>query len=251
MAIIALNWETAHLHGDTWISQHRLRHRIFVERQAWSVPAYNNLEYDDFDTPAAVYLVRGDDQGRARGIARLIPTTRPYMVQTLWPDLLDHPAPADPSIWEATRFGCDRGLAPIQRSQIVGELICGCLEWALQLDIRTYLAVMPVWIFQQVLARSGCPIRYARPSRIMQRHHIAAAYIDVSPAVLATVRARTGIAGAVLDAEDAQCVLAKRGPRPSRGIIPEPPDPALPRCPPPLSGFGRCMEDGNAAQHPR
>ena len=41
-----------------WRISTRLRHRLFVERNGWQVPSHDGMEYDQFDTPAAVYLVR-------------------------------------------------------------------------------------------------------------------------------------------------------------------------------------------------
>jgi acyl homoserine lactone synthase len=45
---------------------HRLRYRLFIERQVWDVPTYNALEYDKFDTSAAKYLLWLDDSDAAR-----------------------------------------------------------------------------------------------------------------------------------------------------------------------------------------
>ncbi len=53
--IDVLTWENAHFYGSALASQHRLRYRLFVERQGWDVPCYQGMEYDQFDTPAAVY----------------------------------------------------------------------------------------------------------------------------------------------------------------------------------------------------
>lgn len=198
MTIICLDWETAHHYGEAWISHHRLRHRLFVERQAWQVPTYNRLEYDQFDTPAAKYLVWLDGRGQARGVARLIPTTRPYMVEALWPDLVAGDLPHTAAIWEATRFGCDRNLDPMTRRAVVSELICGCQEYGLANGIESYLGVMPTAIFKHVIAGAGCPVTYAGPTRRMERHEIAAAYIDVSPQTLAEVRKRGSLRHPVL-----------------------------------------------------
>ncbi len=74
MSGVCLDWETAHVHGEAWISHHRLRHRLFVKRQNWEVPSYNSLEYGEFDTPAAKYLLWLDEKGQARATTRLIPT---------------------------------------------------------------------------------------------------------------------------------------------------------------------------------
>jgi acyl homoserine lactone synthase len=78
MATICLAWDTIHLHGEAWISHHRLRHRAFVERQGWDVPSCRGIEYDSFDTPEARYVLWSMARARACGSGRLIPTqTRP------------------------------------------------------------------------------------------------------------------------------------------------------------------------------
>ncbi|MGF1611298.1 MAG: acyl-homoserine-lactone synthase [Kiloniellales bacterium] len=198
MTVVCLDWERVHLHGAAWISHHRLRYRLFVERQCWEVPSYNGLEYDQFDTPAAKYLLWLDREGSARGITRLIPTTRPYMVKTLWPDLIDGVAPESPSIWEATRFGCDRDLEPHLRRRVVAEMICACQEFGIARGLRGYLGVMPLSIFRQVIAAAGCPLEQLGPVRRLGRHSAAAAYIHVSSEILAIVRRQTGLNGPVL-----------------------------------------------------
>jgi N-acyl-L-homoserine lactone synthetase len=199
MRTIALTWETAHQHGQAWISHHRLRYRMFVERQRWNVPSYRQLEYDQFDTPAATYILVVDDQNRTLGTTRLIPTTRPYMVETLWPDLVDTALPHLPSIWEASRFGCDRDLDALNRRQVIAYLIQSCQEFGLLNDIKRYLGVMPTWIFKHVIAAHGCPVAFLRPRPVLSSQKIEAAYIDVSPSVLDIVRQHTGLDEALIE----------------------------------------------------
>ncbi|MBV8753564.1 MAG: hypothetical protein JO309_01650 [Pseudonocardiales bacterium] len=199
MSIACLSWETAHLHGEAWISHHRLRHRLFVDRQNWRVPTYNGLEYDRFDTPAARYILWLDRFGQARGVARLLPTTEPYMIETLWPDLVDGPLPRSHAVWEATRFGCDCFLDPQARRRIVAELICGCLEFAIAQGISRYIAAMPLGIFERVIRAAGCPVAILGPTRRMERLNVAAAYVDASAEILAGVRARTRVDRPVLE----------------------------------------------------
>lgn len=199
MMTVIISWESAHLYGEAWISHHRLRHQIFVDRQSWNIPTYNGLEYDEFDTPSARYVLWIDSAGRARGVARLLPTTRPYMVKSLWPDLLQRELPETETIWEATRFGCDQSLDPATRRRVVTELICGCLEFGLTNGIHQYLSVMPVAVLTHIIANAGCKIAIQAPRFRMGRHDVAAAYLDVSPAILAEVRARAGIRHPVLN----------------------------------------------------
>lgn len=199
MRTLAVTWETAHQHGEAWISHHRLRYKMFVERQRWTVPTYRQIEYDEFDTPAATYILTVDDQYRALGTTRLIPTTRPYMVESLWPELVDTELPHCDAIWEASRFGCERDLDAASRRRVVAELILGCQEFGIAKGISQYLGVMPPPIFKYVIAANGCPVTQLGPAPRLHRHEVAAAYIDVSPATLEAVRRHTGIRNAVLE----------------------------------------------------
>jgi acyl homoserine lactone synthase len=59
--------------------------------------------------------------------------------------------------------------------------------------ISRYLGVMPPWIFRHVIAAHGCPVSPLGPTLKLQGHNIEAAFIDVSPSVLETVRRHTGM----------------------------------------------------------
>jgi N-acyl-L-homoserine lactone synthetase len=201
MVTVSITWANAHQHGEAWISHHRLRYRMFVERQKWTVPSYNQIEYDEFDTPAATYILTVDEHYRTLGTMRLIPTTRPYMVESLWPALVDTELPHCDSVWEASRFCCDRDLDAASRRQVVAQSILGCLEFGIANGISKYLGVMPVQIFKNVIAANQCPVDRAGPTLRQSGHSIAAAYIDVSPSILEAVRRHTGIRTAVLEPE--------------------------------------------------
>jgi N-acyl-L-homoserine lactone synthetase len=199
MRTLAVSWETVHQHGEAWISHHQLRYRMFVKRQKWSVPNYRHIEYDEFDTPAATYILVVDDQNHALGTTRLIPTTRPYMVKSLWPDLTELELPQSDSIWEASRFGCDREIDSITRRDVVAHLILGCQEFGVANGISSYLGVMPTWVFKYVISANGCPVTYIGPTLRQYGHEIVAASIDVSPSTLEAVRCQTGVRHALLE----------------------------------------------------
>lgn len=198
LAVICLNWENAHLHGEAWISHHRLRHRLFVERQGWEVPTVRGMEHDQFDTPAAQYLLWVDNKGMTQGVARLLPTTRPYMVQQLWPDLVPGELPKSDSVWEATRFGCDQTLSPVVRRRAVAEILCAMQEYGLEHGIDRYLAVMAERLLKCVVVKAGCRITVLGPQRTFGRLATVAAYLTVAPDVLDELRRRAAIRGPVL-----------------------------------------------------
>jgi acyl homoserine lactone synthase len=198
VTIVCLSWETAHLHGDAWISHHRLRHRLFVERQGWDVPSYKGMEHDEFDTPAAQYLLWMDDAGETRGVARLLPSTQPYMLEKLWPDLISGEPPHADSIWEATRFGCDQSLRLSTRRKAVAEILCAMQEFGVLHGIKRYLAVMPMRLLKCVVVKAGCPVEVLGPGRMVGRFPTVAAYLTVSADVLCELRQRAGLGGPVL-----------------------------------------------------
>lgn len=83
----------------------RYRHRVFVEKLGWDVPSLDGIEADQFDRPDTVYVVGRNDQGHVCGCARLLPTTRPYLLGEVFPQLLNGlPPPASPDVWELSRF---------------------------------------------------------------------------------------------------------------------------------------------------
>ncbi|WP_197493269.1 acyl-homoserine-lactone synthase [Woeseia oceani] len=190
LTVVCLNWETASRHGERWIDHHRLRHRLFVERQGWDVPTYRGMEYDQFDTPAAQYLLWLDERGRTRGAVRLLPTVRPYMLQTLWPELINGTPPATDAVWEATRFGCDRTLDANRRRIAVTELLCAMQEFGMRRNIDRYLIVMSLPLLKRVVVNAGCEVTVLGPERILGKRPAAASYLTVSREVLAEMHRR-------------------------------------------------------------
>lgn len=195
--IDAITWKNAHLYGKALASQYQLRHRLFIERNGWGVPNFDGMEYDQYDTPAAVYLVWRDGMGEARGISRLIPTTRPYMIKDLWPHLVPQ-IPESETVWEATRFGVDLSLPPALKRRVAGELVLACLEFGLRRNISNYLVVMPALIIKRNIGGAGCAYRMLGRSSDVGSYPVAAASVEVSETSLLEARRRLNIPGPVL-----------------------------------------------------
>ncbi len=119
---------TAHLFQDALASQARLRYRVFVEQRGLPHTYHDGLEFDEFDTPAAVYLVWRDEAGIVRGMVRLLRTDRPYMLKSYWPHLVCGPLPASPDVWEITRVCVDKSVIPSIRRTVMPELLCAVAE---------------------------------------------------------------------------------------------------------------------------
>lgn len=198
--IDAITFETAHLLGDALPAAHRLRYRIFVERQKYEVPTHRNMEWDQFDTPAAVYLLWRDEEHAVRAVTRLIPTSMPYMIQQLWPDLVARDeVPQRDDVWEVTRLGVDRTLPPEQRARALGELVCAFAEFGLLNGINEYIFVTPEHVVDAALRRAGLYVRQLGDRRRLGSLPVIAARTAVTPTALANLQHCHGIAGSVLN----------------------------------------------------
>jgi len=70
------------------------RHEVFIEALGWQLPVENGLERDQFDRPDTLYVVAQDTCGSVCGCARLLPTTQAYLLDEVFPGLMNGlPAP--------------------------------------------------------------------------------------------------------------------------------------------------------------
>lgn len=194
-----VTWETAHLYGDAWIQHHKLRYDIFVKRQGWEIPVHNGIEYDQFDTPAATYLLSRGRTGAVNGITRLVPTTAPYMIDQVWPQWVKGDRPHDPRVWEGTRFGVSPELTAEERARVSGELVLACQEFGQIHGIESIWVLMPMLIIRRAIGQLGCPYEWMSDPQRIGMHKIAIARVEVSPHALARARDNLGIHHSVLN----------------------------------------------------
>ena len=197
--IEAMNFETAHFAGDALPAMFRLRYQVFIERERYEVPSYNDMEWDQFDNPAAHYLLRRDEQGRADGVARLIPTTERYMVKELWPDLVDgQHLPSQPDVWELTRVGVRPGLDATERSRVHCDVLLGFFEFGLAYGIRSYILVTHMRIIREHFLNRGHSVKILGEPKRLGRVPVCAARLEVSMESLLRVRSYYGVTGPAL-----------------------------------------------------
>ncbi|MCR6630636.1 MAG: hypothetical protein NVV74_11625 [Magnetospirillum sp.] len=201
--IDCFTYEDAHLFGDALASQFRLRHKVFIERQGWGVPNWRGMEYDQYDTPAAVYCVWRDEESHVRGVARLAPTTVPYMIRDLWPDLVtEEPLPCAPHIWESTRLGIDHDLPKETRRRVLSELVLAYLEASLRYGVEGLIGIGYAWCWEHSFSRQGWPVRRMGPDAAIDGEASYVGLLPVSAEILAAVRKSTGIHHPVLRTAD-------------------------------------------------
>ena len=86
----------------------QFRHVFFVDGLKWhALRRADSRDVDQFDVPGIAHIV-GVDQGQVFSYSRLRPTTRPHLLDTIYPQMLEgNPEPVGPNIWEWTRCAVD------------------------------------------------------------------------------------------------------------------------------------------------
>jgi N-acyl-L-homoserine lactone synthetase len=129
------------------------RKSVFVDLLKWDVPVLEGrFELDAFDDRHATYLIIADDDGDHLGSARLLPTTRPHILGTLFADLCAAPPPIGREVMEITRFCLSRRQNAASRRRTRNQLVTALARHALENGIRTYTGVAELAWLQQILA---------------------------------------------------------------------------------------------------
>src|SRR5260370_17439527 len=103
--ITVLSKENVGHDGSRLEQMHGLRKEVFSDRLGWSVTVSGDLEVDEYDALAPVYVLSVTAEGDVLGGVRLLPTIGPYMLRDTFASLLDDlEAPASELLWEASRF---------------------------------------------------------------------------------------------------------------------------------------------------
>lgn len=165
----------------------RYRHKVFVETLGWDVPTQMGMELDQFDRPDTVYVV-ARDQGRLVGVARLLPTSRPYLLDEVFPQLMNGtPPPKSEDVWELSRFAA-AGRQP-SSGQLSSSTAIGLLHAAQDCAVRhgaSRLIMVTALGVERLLRKAGFRAYRAGPPQIIDGQPVFACWIDL-PAAPGTV----------------------------------------------------------------
>ncbi|MEG3617508.1 acyl-homoserine-lactone synthase [Magnetovibrio sp. PR-2] len=195
LTVDIVTWANAHHYDDALAQSYKVRHRAFIEKQNWDVPHCHGMEYDTYDTPAAVYLLARNEFGNVLGLTRLIPTLRPYMLDEIWPNMLGkHAGTRQETIWEATRFAVDPTLDQEERSGVALAITQACLEFGLANGIQSYLVLSPLAILRRVIGPGGAGCEYTQlgDQEVFGRTRVMAAEVTVNAETLSNVKDKFG-----------------------------------------------------------
>lgn len=159
------------------------RHKIFIERLGWQLPAENGMERDQFDRTDTVYVIARDGKGAICGCARLLPTTGPYLLGDVFPNLLSgSPTPCDESIWELSRFAAASADAQPETAadsaRNTRALLAASIKIAMQHGARRLITVSPLGI-ERLLNRMGVHAHRAGPPVMIDGKPVFACWIEL------------------------------------------------------------------------
>lgn len=187
--------------GNPIVEQHRLRFETITKRQGWDVPNYKGLEFDQYDNPAAKYLVYRDKNGVAQGSSRFYPTTLPYMLETTFSNYVTEiEMPKSDAVWEGSRFCINNALPAAERKKIMNHIVVGYLEAGLQEGIEAIVGIMYPAYWRGIFIQAGWPIEFIGETLLLEDGYKArAAWLPISEDILLKVREKTAISEPVLN----------------------------------------------------
>ena len=162
----SLSFSNLHHHGGLMIDYLRARRETFIDTKGWDLPQVDGMEFDQYDTPYARWIVL-HEYGEVMAGVRLIPTDRTcglhsYMIRDaqlgLLPnipsDLLYMDAPTKPYIWEATRLFVVPSVPSNRRIAIQTLLMQQMSSTARDLGASHVIGIVPA-VFSRWMTRLG------------------------------------------------------------------------------------------------
>ncbi len=161
-----LSYANMHHYGELFISYLKARHDVFIDQRGWNLPEVDGMEFDQYDTPLARFIVIHEFGEILAGI-RITPTTarvglHSYMIRDaqlgllkdLPLDVLFFPAPVNDQIWEASRLFVSQGVQSIRRAHVQSLLMNTMARAARDVGATQVIGIVPS-VFRRWLQRIG------------------------------------------------------------------------------------------------
>lgn len=160
------------------------RHKVFIEQLGWELKTNGSIETDEFDNEHTCYVIAKNNEGNITGCSRLLPTTQPYLLECIFPMLLEGVfPPKSKDIWELSRFTSMNvnGLKSNNNGQMTGELTQRLLwesfDIAKKNGARGIVSVSPLGI-ERLLKSMGIEgQRLGKPMKV-NGYKLFACYVD-------------------------------------------------------------------------
>jgi acyl-homoserine lactone synthase len=152
----------------------------FVDFFDWDVPVVDGrYEVDQFDGPHAVYIIAVDDEGRHEASMRMLPSTHPHLLGTLFPHLCPGGVPVDEATWESTRLCLPQRHGAARRLELRDQLISAMVDFALARGIDRITGVIPDG-FRRLVLTMGWRAEPLGPAVRLKGGPIGAFAVDIA-----------------------------------------------------------------------
>jgi len=180
-------------------AMHHDRKRVFVDRMKWDVPIVDGqYEVDQFDTDDAIYLLDLDPSGRIhRGSIRLLPTIKPHILGSLFPQLCETSVPTGEDVWEITRLCMTPGLQRGESRRIRDRLGVAAVEFGILYGINRYTIVAAKCWFPQ-FQEMGWHCDPLGPMQEVNGEMLGALVVHVTQSSLQALRRKAGVRNLLL-----------------------------------------------------
>ena len=181
------------------MEMHHDRKQVFVDRFGWRLPAKGSwLEVDQFDDDYAIYLLARSPEGRHQGSVRLLPSSRPHMLSTLFSHLCPAGVPSGDDCWEISRLVTNPADATGNTVLKVHRLLALALvEFALDNGIARYTLVAESHRVPALLSVGWRVAPLGLPTMV-EGEMVQALQIELEPETLRDMRRRLRIEQPVL-----------------------------------------------------
>lgn len=179
-------------------SLYAYRHAVFIQRLGWDLPgAKQGLEMDQFDRPDTIHVLRRKSDGTLCGCARLLPTSRPYLLGEIFPELMHGaPIPSSSDVWEISRFcsvDVNSRTTSRQAKQVTvwgcRDVLAATVTCAIEVGAKRLIAVSSIAI-ERILLRLGVHANRVGPPMRIGGHTIFAFWLEIDEQTIAALGLR-------------------------------------------------------------
>ncbi|TAN07854.1 MAG: GNAT family N-acetyltransferase [Rhodanobacteraceae bacterium] len=160
------------------------RHKVFIEALQWPLPDMDGFERDQFDRDDTLYVVARELDGEVCGCARLLPTTRAYLLAEVFPEMMNGaPVPRSHEVWELSRFATmpvgtpeplPREETQARRRQLLGAVVQAALARG-----ATRLILVTVAGVERLMRNLGVHAHRAGPPRAVDGKPTLALWLEL------------------------------------------------------------------------
>ena len=190
MHVTTLSFGNMHNHGDLLVRLLKARKQSFIIDRKWNLPEAEDMEYDQYDTPASRWIAVHEDGEVLAGI-RLTPTTArcgmyTYMIRDaqrgmladIPSNLLDFDAPVDDKIWESSRVFISKNVPAKERQAVQRHLMMELIKVAKEEGAEKLLGMVPA-LWPRWIRRLGLHAEPAGPVMNLDGMKVQVALMDL------------------------------------------------------------------------